>query len=141
MLSRFGRLQTKFLKHRHHFREWPAIHNRLFTWLSAYRNATGLLYYETNRWFGGNEKAHANDPKKPIAFLNESSGTTHRTRCFAVQCSCVDLGLCCVQHTQASIPTRMATRMAKACTFTPELRGQCQQFATRTCGMGLKMWS
>ena len=41
------------------FVEWPAIHNRLFTWLSAYRNASGLLYYETNRWFGGNEKAHA----------------------------------------------------------------------------------
>lgn len=58
------------------FVEWPAIHNRLFTWLSAYRNATGLLYYETDRWFGGNEKAHANDPKQPIAFLDDSSGTS-----------------------------------------------------------------
>ena len=56
------------------FVEWPAIHNRLFTWLSAYRNATGLLYYETDRWFGGNEKAHANDSKLTIQFLNESSG-------------------------------------------------------------------
>ena len=101
MLSQFDRSsQTKFLKQRHHFREWPAIHNRLFTWLSAYRNATGLLYYETNRWFGGNEKAHANDPKTPIAFLNESSGTTHRTRCLAVQCLCVDSGpLLCAAHT------------------------------------------
>ena len=56
------------------FVEWPAIHNRLFTWLSAYRNATGLLYYETNRWFGGNEKAHAKDPRQPIIFLDNSSG-------------------------------------------------------------------
>ena len=55
------------------FVEWPAIHNRLFVWLSAYRNATGLLYYATNRWFGGGEKAHANASHTPIHRLSEFS--------------------------------------------------------------------